>query len=133
MEDARIIVRPAKQSDNDFIFNSWLTGQYYGDWHYSQMPKDLFFLKFKTRLEAILSQRDTEVRVAVLEDDPDMILAYQVSLNDILHWAYTKSDYRGKSLQNLLARNKVFKTSTAITKPGAAILKKKQITFNPWG
>lgn len=132
MSDAQVVVRKSTPDDKDFIMDSWIRGQYHGSPYWSQMPKDLFYKHYAKRIEQILATPLTATYVAVLSDDPSIIIGFMVSTRSTLHWAYTKLDYRGQGVQRLLAQGQGFTHTSSSTLPGASISKKKKLMFNPF-
>ncbi len=132
MSDAQVIVRQAKPNDKDFVMDSWIRGQYHGSPYWSQMPKDLFYKHYSKHINKILAIPQTGIYIAVLAEDPDMILGFIVMTLNTLHWAYTKNDYRGQGIQRLLTKGLPITTVSSTTLPGASITKKKKLIFNPF-
>lgn len=130
MSDAKVIVRKAEPQDKDFVMDSWVRGQYHGSPYWSQMPKDLFYKYYSGHIRNLLSS--AKVEVAVLSDDPTIILGFLVTSGTAIHWAYTKLDYRGQGIQKMLINGREFKSVTSTTLPGASITKKKKLIFNPF-
>lgn len=125
-----VVTREAQESDRSFVVSNWIKSQYYGSPHWSQMDYTDFREHYAPIIAAMLL--DSRVDVAVLEDAPELILAFLVYKGTTIHWAYTKKDYRSKGLLNLLLKNKAFTTVTSTTLPGNAIRKKKKLKFNPF-
>lgn len=130
MDNAEVIVRNATIEDKNFIMSSWLEGQYWGSAYWKQMNQDDFFEMYAKLIAYRLSNTDTQVQVAVTKED-DLIISALVYNDSAIYWAYSKKDYRGKGILNLLMKDKEFKTYSADTKPGHAIGKKKNLKFNP--
>lgn len=127
---AKIVKRSGLQQDRELIVNSWLRGQYHGTPFWSMMEKELFYSNYISLINSIL---DTgTVDVAVLDDDPSTILSVLVTKGSTVFWAYTKKDYRNQGLITFLAKGKTIDTTASTTLPGAAIAKKKKLTFNPF-
>ena len=131
MDNAEVIVRTATIEDRNFILSSWLEGQYWGSAYWKQMNQDDFFKGYAALIEYRLFDPTTQVIVAVTKQD-DLIIGAIVYKDSAIQWAYCKKDYRGKGILNLLMKDKKFTTYSADTKPGHAIAKKKQLTFNPF-
>lgn len=132
MSEAQVIVRHAIPGDKDFVFDSWIRGQYHGSPYWSQMDKGLFYKEYSPYISHILSTTGTHIQVAVLAEDPNTILGFIVVTGNILHWAYTKNDYRGQGILNLLLKNQDITMVSSTTLPGASIAKKKKLAFNPF-
>lgn len=129
---AKVVIRKGIPEDKDFILDSWCKGQYYGSPYWVQIPKHIFHNQFATRIVRLLSKSNTSIDVAVLSEDPNTIIGFIVYSGSALHWAYTKNDYRGYGILNLLLKDKDIQIVTSTTLPGAAITKKKKFIFNPF-
>jgi GNAT superfamily N-acetyltransferase len=131
-DNAKIVLRAAQATDKGFILNSWLVGNYWGNWFFNQMNQDLYFKVYTEVVSRLLFNPLTRVDVAALSDDPNMILGFAVYNGPTLHWIYVKKDYRSKGIANLLIKDKSIQFVTSTTKAGAAITKKKNLIFNPF-
>lgn len=125
-------VRSSKPEDRNFIIATWLKGQLYGDPFFAGVPQEIFFMHFSAQIERILADPEVSVDVACLADDADVILSYIVYKGPSIAWAFTKQPWRGQGLMNKLVLPHNFKVSSSATKPGRAIMIKKQVQFNPW-
>ncbi len=128
--NAQITTRPAIDSDKAFIISTWLSGQYHGSPYWSQMPKEVFYSEYTEIINSILHNPDTRVNVAILSDDPNVLLGFTVYSRTTMHWIYTKKDYRSSGIMRLLWPNNIT-TASSTTLPGAAIARKKKLIFNP--
>jgi hypothetical protein len=97
----KVIVRPAVDTDYPFIFATWLRQLYYSKDNKSTLPKETFMRLHHNRIEGILAT--TPVKVACLESDPDIILAYRVAC-DPAPWYYAKKSFRLLDLKRLMER-----------------------------
>lgn len=129
---AKVVVRSGIPEDRDFIFNSWINGQYWSSNYWKAMPEQLFRDNFSKIILKTLANPACTVKVAVMSDAPQTILSFSVSHNDSLFWCYTKKDYRGSGLLNLLLSTLSIKTVASTTLAGASIAKKKKFVFNPF-
>lgn len=125
-------IRPGKAEDRNFIISTWLKGQLYGEPFFAGVPKEIFFDQFSRQIERILAEPAVQVDVACLPEDPDVILAYIVFSGPSIAWAFTKQAWRGQGLLNKLTQPRAFKVASSVTRPGRAIMNKKQLQFNPW-
>lgn len=129
--NTKIVTRPSIESDKAFVISTWLSGQYHGSPYWSQMPKELFYAEYTELINTILCNPNTEVTIAILEDDPNMLLGFSVHSGTTLHWVYTKKDYRSNGIMRLLVPNTIT-TVSSTSLPGAAITRKKKLIFNPF-
>lgn len=92
------------------------------------MDKGVFMAEYGRRL----AQSVPTIEVACLKDSPETIIGFIAYTAENVHWAYTKADYRGQKVLNLLIGDKKFSNYTSQTLPGAAIARKKGWVFNPF-
>lgn len=128
--DLPITIRPGKPEDSSFIFSTWLKGQYFGNDWFESVDQKVYFAYYSKYVEAILAK--SNVSIACLTDDPDVILGYAVyTLPETLHWVFVKGAWRAKGIARRLVPEAIT-TITGLTKPGKAIMIKKGLRFNPW-
>lgn len=129
-----VAIRSLNLGDRNFIFSTFLKGLYYGDSWFSQMKKDTFMKEYHKIITHILSNPNTEIKVACLKDDVEVILGYAVLSKDgtALHWIHVKQPWRKIGLTQDLVPPSV-NTVTHLTKVGLSIIHaKKNIEFNPF-
>lgn len=97
-------IRTYSPNDLAFIKSTMLRGLYYGDSWFSQIPKDRFMGAYKHFVDAILANPKNTVQVAVLKEDPDVILGYSILSEDFrkIHWIFVKKAWRLKGLGRAL-------------------------------
>lgn len=132
MGQTPVITRPVMKSDKDFIINSWLANNYYGNWFYNCMKEFYYNEEYHKYITKLLFKPETQLEMAVLADDPEMILGYAVFAKDVLYYIYVKLDYRGQGIATLLLKDKNIKYVTNQSKIGRSITKKKKLIFNPF-
>ena len=127
------MLRSARPEDTNFILATWLRGMYYGDSVYSDVPKGIFMDKYHKVIDFIIKNSNTKITVACLKEDEDVILGYSViaKKENALHWAFTKKSWRGIGIARDLVPSDL-KTVTNLTKIGLSIVKKKELTFDPF-
>lgn len=130
-ESAKIVVREIVIEDKGFILSTWLRGNYYGSDYFRQMDKETYFKEYVQVISHLLYNPLTKILVASLDGDPNTVFGYVVYQGPVLIWAFTKKDYRGRGIFNMLISNAGITTAANITKAGAAIIKKKGYAFNP--
>ena len=130
-DDAEIIVRSVEWGDKDFVFSTWLRGQYWGSDYFLNMEQDEYFADYAKRITRYLTRPGTQVDCAVLKDDPEVVLGYIVYNDQHLFWSYTKRDFRKQGVLKLLLKNMDFETYSGHTKVGLAIGRRRGMKFNP--
>jgi GNAT superfamily N-acetyltransferase len=131
----KLRLREMSSSDFSFIMATWLRGLYYDSGFYSEIDKAVFFDNYAAIAKAILEKSQCRPRIAVLEDDPNVILGYAIleeaPSGDIVHYVYVKSVFRKAGIAKQLLHRKVI-ACTHLTELGNSIRKQKNISFNPF-
>lgn len=125
-----IKIRLAKESDLAFIYATCLRGLYYGNPFYGAINKTAFFENYPSVLEKII--RKSDVIIACLSEDEDVILGYALVENNIIHWISVKEAWRMQGIARKLLNGYTIDTVTHTTKVGEAIRNKKAWTLNPF-
>lgn len=129
----RPLVRPYNQaSDEAFVSSTFLKAMRYGNHFYEEMEKNAYFNNYSIALKQLLQKR--QVNILCMEEDPDVILGYCISdpSEHIIDFIFIKSAWRKKGLTKLLIGDIIYSWATHFTKPGLAIMKAKNIKFDPW-
>lgn len=127
----KINIRPVVTDDVSFIYATWLRGLYHGNSWFREIDPGAYFKTYHSVLEFILFKRkDVKCSVAVLKEDPNIILGYCVTEPTILHWIFVKKPWRKMGIAKALLPEDI-KTVTHLTKVGKAI-KPKEWGFNPF-
>jgi hypothetical protein len=128
------VIRDLHPGDINFLLATWLRGLYYGDTWFSIIPKDIFMKSYHHIATGILAHPTTVIKIACLNDDPEVILGYAVLTEDetVLHWVFVKKAWRTIGICKSLVPSTVA-TVTHLTKTGIGMLsKRKGIVFNPF-
>lgn len=124
----QITIRPGVAEDGAFLFATWLRGLYHGNDWFGLIDKDAYFAYYHIVISKILDK--SEVLVACLADEPDVVLGYAVYRDHVLHWVHVKKAWRKMGIAKMLVPKDVT-TCTHLTKVGKS-LKPKEWTFNPF-
>ncbi len=127
-------IRDVYQSDIPFIYSTWLKGLRYGNEVFGLIEKTAYFENQHKVIETILNRFDTEVSIACVTDEPEVILGYAAYMpGGIVHYVHVKDAFRRFGIAKALLPNPVNRV-THITKIGWSILKEKhpQAIFNPY-
>lgn len=89
-----ITVRDGEISDENFIYSTWLRPLYYGDDTIAYIRKDQFMAAMNKKVSKILQNPNVSVKIACLQDAPDVILGYSVVEWRRLWWVYVKKAWR---------------------------------------
>ncbi len=126
-------VRDYRQSDHPFIMSTFLKGLRFGNDLFREIRSEVFFKEYQKIVESLLSHPNTEVKVACLSDDEEVILGYSIHSKDgtKAHFTFVKSAWRGIGICRALVPPTV-KTVTHITKTGLSLARKHNLDFNPF-
>ncbi len=127
-------IRGSVDADRNFILATWLRGLKYGNDWFHAIDSEAYYKHYQAVLQALLDRPTTEVKVACLKDDPDVILGYLVHKGPRIDWVFIKSAWRGIGIARSLIPPGAH-TVTHLTKVGMIILKKHPelaLTFNPF-
>lgn len=110
--------------DNACIFTTWRNSAYYGA---SPPHRGSGSEWFKAKTEEIAKLLwEAKVRIACIEESPDVILGYSVSTGTHLDWVYVKPNYRERGIGTLLVPVNIASYPNETTKIGRAILDGKK-------
>lgn len=128
-----IELRYGMPSDFDFIEATWKQSLYYGNPFFNLIHEPIYYKNYQPVIQKILSRPDIKIAIACLKDEPTLCLGYSVSQEDILHFIYTKKDWRKIGIMTDLLPQKI-STLTHLTETGKSLWKKKwpEAKFNPF-
>ena len=122
-----LVTRGPGYGDESFIYSTWLRGLYYGNDWFRKIDKKSFFDKYRIVIAHLL--KSSNVELAVLEDQPDVIVGYSVHSGNTLHWVYVKRSWRALGIGKALIPEGI-ECVTHLTKK-AAKKKPDHIRFDP--
>lgn len=125
-----ISFREYTSADEPFIFATWLKGLYFGNSWFKAIDKACYLLAYRKIIQNILFHKGTEVKIACLKEDPEIIIGYSIFEGHILHWVHVKKEFRGLGIAKRLVPKDTL-ICTHITKIGL-LIKPKKIIFNPF-
>lgn len=125
-----IAFRGGVLDDRNFILATWLKGLYHGNSWFKQIDPTIFMNKYQKVVFQILNDPHTEVRLAVLKDEPSVILGYSVLGPRTIHWVFVKKSWRKVGIARALCPEEV-DTCTHLTDVGRS-LKPKNMKFDPF-
>ena len=119
--------------DLNFILSAWLRGTYHGNDWFKMIPSDIFYAHYEPFVKSLLQKPTTEVKIACLKEDPDVILGFTVFEAQTLHYVFCKFVWRNIGLMRDLIP-KDLKRVTHLTRMGKTILVSKypDVQFNPF-
>lgn len=116
----------------NFIYSHWLHTARYGNPVYKRIPSLIYYNTYEKYVATLLDK--TRVRLAVLDEDKDVLLGFACYEMSILHYVFVLRDQRGQGIGRKLASVAGLEIYTHYTKSGEQIVKKKmlKLMFNPF-
>jgi hypothetical protein len=125
-------IRDFREGDRSLIMATFLRGLYYGESHFSEIPKDVFMKAYHPYVSAMPTAKNITIKVACLPDDPDTIIGYSVLTADTIVWVFVKGPWRQKGVAKSLVPSHP-KYVGHLTKLGRMLLSKvNNPSFNPF-
>lgn len=125
-EGAIVVLRGYRpDQDNGALYASWRNALWYGQKKEKQnASRSAEFFSLATQaIKKLLADPKTEVRIACLMDDPNLIAGYSVLTGQHLEFVCVKSDYRRRGIARLLTRA-VLTVAPPSTEMGREIIEK---------
>ena len=115
------------------VYATFLRTLRFGNEYFKLIDSKAYYPAYHSFIESLLSRPQSIIRMAVLEDSPDVILGWSLSELEILHYIFVKKDCRRAGIARSLTPFKIGKISH-ITHIGATIWnnKLKDVSFNPF-
>lgn len=121
-----------EETDAPLIFASWRNALWFDLHPNEEKPNPVFYRMMTKKINMMLRNPNTKVKIACLADDHNEIKGYSVLCGTTLEMIYVKLDYRNQGVATLLCRG--FKTiAKPLTKIARAIADKKNLKENQDG
>jgi GNAT superfamily N-acetyltransferase len=92
-----ISVRPYAQGDRALVLDTWLRSYYaHARASLTWLAPSTFAVLYRPRVERLL--RYSYTRVACLASDEDAIVGWACVANDVIHYVWVRSDWRGEQI-----------------------------------
>lgn len=95
------IIIPGTESARSLVYATWLRSYEASSLAAKNIPRDVFFAEHHKVIDNLM-QRGAAVRVAVLPDEPDVILGWAVIEGPVVHYVYVKPPFRKHGLATAL-------------------------------
>ena len=117
----------------NFVIARWLRSFRYGNDYIKLVDSDSYYEAYGRYVRNVLEQQSTIVRLAVLEDNPDVAFGFSVSAGKVLHYVYVGLDYRNQGIGKHLVPIEVSEF-THLTKTGLKLWTSHapKAKFNPF-
>lgn len=98
-----------RPEDLNFILSTWLRCYRFQSPTVNRVPNHVFYPKHQLFIEKLLKK--STALMAVMKEDPVVILGYLISEPGTLHFCYIKKECRGEGIARLLLKNQGFDLS----------------------
>lgn len=115
------------------IFSKWLRSLRYGNDFFKLIDPEAYYSRYEAMIQRILRAPETEVRLAVLSDDHDVVLGFSVSRGSALDYVHVHKIQRRQGIGKNLVPDGIT-TITHLTKTRLTIWGSKygEWKFNPF-
>jgi len=119
------------------ILAQWLRSLRHLNDYFKLIDQNIYYGSYEPYIKSILQRTNTEVRLALLSDEPDVVLGWAVIENNTLHYVHVKEDqycsFRNKGIATQLIPKEI-KQFSHVTSHWLKIWPKKfsELTFNPF-
>lgn len=90
------------EGDHKFVCGTWKYSMY-DDANYNWVPEAVFYTEVDRRCNGIL--RNSKVRIATIQSDPDFIVGWACHYGLKLHYAFVRKEYRKLGVFKRLAQD----------------------------
>src|ERR1022692_61729 len=95
-----VTIREPRPEDINFILSTMLKGLFYGSKFWNEVDQTSFFQNYEPFLKTLMLR--SEIKIACLDDDQDVILGYSMAKANVLHFLFVKKSYRKLGIGKLL-------------------------------
>lgn len=89
-----IAIRDLEPEDYNFVYATWNKSYCFGNPSFRKIPQTDFYKYQSCVIRHLLTKPGVQKKVAVLKEDPDIILGYAFYEDDIAHYVFVKDDWR---------------------------------------
>lgn len=125
--------RELPEAYRNLLFSKFLRNLRFGNDYFRLVDSDAYYKVYNAYFATLLDRRDAFVRLAVLNDDRDVVLGWSLCEPEKLHFIYVSKEQRRQGIGRALLPEKI-STFTHITKTGLTLWQKKlpNAIFNPF-
>jgi GNAT superfamily N-acetyltransferase len=84
------------------VFSKWLRSLRYGNDYFKLMEPVSYYHSYHLFIEKLLANPSSVVRLAVLQDDYDVVLGFSVCRANVVDYLHVQRDYRRKGIGTAL-------------------------------
>lgn len=117
----------------NMVLSKWMRTLRYGNDYFKLIDSDNYYKNYQVYIKEIVQREGSFIKMAVLADDHDIVLAWSAYEGSTLHYLHVNFEYRNQGLGKALLP-KDLKAFTHLTKAGMSIWQNKfpQVIFNPF-
>ncbi len=117
----------------NMILSKWLRSLRYGNDYYKLIESDAYYDNYNHFIFSLIKCKQSVVRLAVLTEDPDVVLGWSLYRGHILDFIHVHKDMRNQGIGTSLMPKEI-STITHLTKVGMSIWNSKypDLKFNPF-
>ncbi len=117
----------------NFVRSKWKRTLRHGNDYFKLSDSDAFFSNYERFINFLFARPNSVIRLAVLTEDPDVILGFSLIERDALHYVYVQHEQRNRGIGRSLVPVKI-NVITHLTKAGMSIWQNKlpDAIFNPF-
>lgn len=136
MSAYRIIAFPAETLPEQYramVFKKFLFSLRYSNRFFRLIDKDSYFKHYEQYIKMLMTRPQAQVKLAVLDDDYDVVLGWALIEPDVLHYVYVNRENREIGIAKALLQNQ-FSEVTHLTNMGLKLWSTKlpHVIFNPF-
>lgn len=115
------------------VFAKWMRSLRFGNDYYRLMDQFSYYKSYQRLLASIMANPSTMITLALLTDDPDVVLGFAVTRGNILDYVYVDKDQRRQGIARAIV-HKHIGVITHLTRTGISIWDGKygHIIFDPF-
>lgn len=124
---------PAFEQYKSLVLATWLRALKHGNEFFREADAKTYWTVYSKVIMALLRRPTCVVRLAVLSDEPDVVVGWEVHEGHVLHFVFVKHQGRKQGIARSLVPDNIT-VITHITKTGKSLWKKKleHAIFNPF-
>lgn len=117
----------------NLILSRWLRSLRFGNDYFKLVRPDAYYAAYSRYIGSILGGSETVIRLAVLDDDRDVVLGFSVARGTALDYVHVHKDARKRGIGTALVPKDIDQI-THVTKTGLSIWGSKYPgwSFNPF-
>ncbi len=117
----------------NFVKSKWKRTLRHGNDYFKLSDSDSFFSNYEKYLTHLFGRRDSVIRLAVLTEDPDVVLGFSLIEGNALHYVYVQHEQRNRGIGRSLVPVKI-EVISHLTKAGMSVWHSKlpNAVFDPF-